>query len=179
MPDAAALLKRDHRKVEALFERFQAGDRRCLEQICEELTVHTAVEERVLYPVLPQIEGGEAMRREAVTEHEEVKEAVDRLRTLEPGSEEVDHLMQTIVSGVTHHVEEEEREVLPAMSAQLGDERMAVLGEELLEAKRRLLTSLGALGSQTKDELYQMAQVADLRGRSDMTKDQLVAALRS
>ena len=177
MPDAAERLTHDHRKVEALFERFQSGDRRTLDQICEELTVHTAIEEEVLYPVLPQIEGGDQMRREAETEHEEVKDAVDRLRTLGSASEEVDHIMETIISGVTHHVEEEERDVLPAMRAQLGDERMAALGEKLLEVKREKLASLGSLGSQTKDELYKMAQAASLPGRSDMTKDQLVHAL--
>ncbi|MBT8250837.1 MAG: Rho termination factor N-terminal domain-containing protein [Acidimicrobiia bacterium] len=31
----------------------------------------------------------------------------------------------------------------------------------------------------TKDELYERAQELDIEGRSDMTKDELIAALRS
>ena len=48
--DAIALLKADHRAVEALFAKFEAakGDgakQRLAEQICMELTVHTKIEE--------------------------------------------------------------------------------------------------------------------------------------
>lgn len=179
MPDAVTLLENDHRKVEALFERYESGDRKVLDQICEELTVHTAIEEKIVYPALADVPDGDVMRHEAETEHDEVKDAVDRLRTMGPAAEEIDHIMQTIVQGVTHHVEEEERRVLPAMRAALGEERMAALGEKLLAAKRQELASLGALDTLTKDELYKMAQVAELPGRSDMTKDQLVDALRS
>lgn len=179
MPDAVTLLENDHRKVEGLFERYESGERKVLDQICEELTVHTAIEEKVLYPALADVPEGDTMHHVAETEHDEVKEAVDRLRTTGPATEEIDHLVQTIVRSVTQHVEDEERRVLPAMRAALGEERMAALGEKLLVAKRQELASLGALGTLTKDELYKMAQVAELPGRSDMTKDQLVDALRS
>ena len=54
-PDAIALLKADHRKVEDLFDKFEAakGDGRkqaLAEQICMELTIHTRIEEDVFYP---------------------------------------------------------------------------------------------------------------------------------
>ena len=35
------------------------------------------------------------------------------------------------------------------------------------------------LEEMTKDELYERAQKADIQGRSDMTKDELIKALRS
>ena len=54
-PDAVALLKADHRKVEELFEKFESargeGRKKALaEEICLELTVHTRIEEDVFYP---------------------------------------------------------------------------------------------------------------------------------
>ncbi|WP_374571504.1 hemerythrin domain-containing protein [Phenylobacterium sp. J426] len=54
-PDAIALLKADHRKVEELFAEFEGakGDgkkRKLAEQICLELTVHTKIEEDIFYP---------------------------------------------------------------------------------------------------------------------------------
>ena len=178
MPDAATLLEQDHRKVETLFERFRNGDRGVVGMVCDELLVHTAVEEKVVYPALPEIERGADMKREAEEEHREVEQAVRRLREIAADSGEVDTLMETIMAGVTHHVVEEEGQVLPALRDGLGAERMAALGEAVVAAKRSELASMGALDTLTKDELYEMAQVAELPGRSDMTKGQLVDALR-
>src|SRR5262245_2947151 len=55
MPDAIALLKADHRKVEGLFEQFEkarSDDRRAAlaMEICTELTVHAMIEEEIFYP---------------------------------------------------------------------------------------------------------------------------------
>ena len=179
MPDAATLLEQDHRKVEGLFERFRSGDRGVVGMVCDELLVHTAAEEKVVYPVLPEIQGGADLKREAEQEHQEVEQAVQRLRQMAADSPEVDTLMETIMSGVTHHVEEEEGRLLPALRQGIGAERMELLGEAVVEAKRAELTQMGALDTLTKDELYEMAQVADVPGRSDMTKGQLVDALRT
>ena len=54
-PDAIALLKADHRKVEDLFEKFEKArdaDRKkaLVQQICTELMVHTVIEEEIFYP---------------------------------------------------------------------------------------------------------------------------------
>ena len=67
------------------------------------------------------------------------------------------------------------------LAEDLGSERMDSLGEQLLEAKRERQgkgkdTDLDDL---SKSELYEMAQAANVNGRSNMTKDQLREALRS
>jgi len=53
-PDAIALLKADHRKVEDLFEKFEKArsDRKeaLAKQICTELSVHATIEEEIFYP---------------------------------------------------------------------------------------------------------------------------------
>ena len=57
--DAIALLKADHRKVEELFEKYEKSRGKKAEiaqQICLELTVHTAIEEEFFYPAC--LEGG-------------------------------------------------------------------------------------------------------------------------
>ena len=79
-PDAIALLKADHRKVEELFAKFEAatgdGKKKALaEQICMELTVHTKIEEDVFYPAC---EGAveEDLINEAYVEHDGAHEAV-------------------------------------------------------------------------------------------------------
>ena len=53
LQDAITLLKADHRKVEALFEKYESARGRKAEiahQICLELTVHTIIEEEIFYP---------------------------------------------------------------------------------------------------------------------------------
>ncbi len=53
--DAITLLKNDHRKVEQLFQQYEQSDRRAekqklARQICQELIVHTKLEEEIFYP---------------------------------------------------------------------------------------------------------------------------------
>lgn len=179
MPDAVQLLKHDHRKVEALFDRYEKGDASVVPEVCTELKVHSAIEEQVLYPALDDISGGSALRREAEHEHQQVEDVVAEIEHAPAGSEEVGRYMASLIEDVTHHVEEEEHEVLPKMSRELGHERMETIGHDLLLAKREELNACGAMKDQSKQELYELAQAVDISGRSDMNKDQLVHALAS
>ena len=75
MPSAGDLLKKDHRKVEELFARFrQTHGESVATEICDELTVHTRVEEQMLYPaVRKDMTGGGKLTDEAEKEHAEAK----------------------------------------------------------------------------------------------------------
>ena len=74
--DGIALLKADHRKVEELFDKFEsarAGSKQKIaEQICNELKIHTIIEEQIFYPAL---EGkiDEDLLNEAYVEHDAAK----------------------------------------------------------------------------------------------------------
>ncbi len=183
MPDPIEMLMQDHREVEQLFAQYQQSkDPAVVERICTELTVHAAAEEKVIYPALgADVTGGKGMRQHAEKEHQEVKDAIfeiERLGYTDPG---VEHFMQTIIQGVTEHVQEEESEVFPKMREDLTAERIEGLGGELDATKQQLLAEAqtgGALIDLTKDQLYELAQEKGIEGRSDMSKDQLVAALR-
>jgi len=61
--DAFELLEADHKKVSELFEKMEDASERAVkmrgeifEKIKEELTVHTHIEEKVLYPLVKQME---------------------------------------------------------------------------------------------------------------------------
>jgi hypothetical protein len=62
-----------------LFERYQGGDRAVVKEISDELTLHIALEEQLVYPLLLHVEGGEELRQEAEKEHQEVKDAIKRI----------------------------------------------------------------------------------------------------
>ncbi|MBO0893562.1 MAG: hemerythrin domain-containing protein [Acidimicrobiales bacterium] len=177
MPDVAELLKQDHRKVEDLFEQYQAGSIEVIPRACAELKVHTAIEEEVVYPVLAEVSDGRRLREEAEHEHGEVEQIIAQIERNDPDTAETSSLMTTLIEGVTHHVQEEEDEVLPKMAAELGEDRMNALGEQLVQAKRRQLSRTGGLGELTKEELYELAQGSGIKGRSEMSKEELVNAL--
>src|SRR5690349_2433415 len=99
MADATQVIVQDHRKVEALFGRYEQGNADVVAQICTELQVHTAIEEQVVYPVLPEISGGQQLRIEAEHEHQEVKDAIARIEGSGPGSAEVSTAMEAIMQG--------------------------------------------------------------------------------
>lgn len=178
MPDAAELLKQDHRKAEALFERYRSGDGGVVKQVCSELTVHTAIEEQVLYPALAEMSQGRELREQAEHEHQDVVEAITRIESCGYGSPEARACMFTVIAGVTHHVKEEETRVLPMMQRELGSDRMTALGDQLMAAKREELVRVGALVDLRKEELYELARDAEVAGRSDMNKEQLIQALK-
>ncbi len=178
MPSAVDVLEQDHRRVEMLFSEFeQSGDQNIARQICQELEVHTALEEEIVYPVLRQ-EVDDELAQEAQREHDEAKELIKKIEGGLSGAA----LQQTVAKlkeSVEHHVEEEENEVFPKMQQTVGGELIR-MGDEIMQRKAQLMSSANGgsvLLDLTKEELYQKAQEADIPGRSSMTKEELAQAL--
>jgi hypothetical protein len=114
-PDAVALLKADHRKVEELFEKFESakgdGKKKALaEQICMELTVHTKIEEDIFYPAC---EGAveEDVLKEAYVEHDGAKVLIAEIEAGGPDDEFYDAKVKVLSEMIKHHIEEEEKRV--------------------------------------------------------------------
>ena len=114
-PDAVALLKADHRKVEDLFAKFEAakgaGKKQALaEEICLELTVHTRIEEDIFYPAC---EGAveEDLLKEAYVEHDAAKLLITEIEAGGPDDEFYDAKVKVLSEMIEHHVKEEEQRV--------------------------------------------------------------------
>jgi hemerythrin superfamily protein len=111
--DAIAFLKADHRKVEDLFETFDAArgaakKQRLVKQICTELTVHTILEEEIFYPACRgEIE--DDLVNEAYVEHDGAKVLIAELETSGPDEEFYDAKVKVLSEQIEHHVEEEEK----------------------------------------------------------------------
>lgn len=139
MPDATRVLEEAHRTVEGLFEQYQSDkDPAVVQQICTELTVHTAIEEEVVYPVLgDEVPDGAELRHHSEDEHRELKGAIARIVELGYDDPGVDELVQTIIQGLTDHVQEEEDEVFPKLRDSLDEDRLNELGDQLAAAEER------------------------------------------
>ena len=114
--DVIALIKADHSTVNQLFRRYQGlGDRavrsrrQIADRLVKELSIHAAVEEQVLYPnARAAIPKGDKLVKEAISEHQTLKEALVSLEKSRPDSDKFDPLMMKIRDEVRHHVKEEE-----------------------------------------------------------------------
>jgi hemerythrin superfamily protein len=142
-PDAIALLKADHRKVEELFEQFEkaSGDGRkekIAKQICLELTVHTQIEEEIFYPACEgKIE--EDLIKEAYVEHDAAKVLMAQIEAGGPDDEYYEAKVKVLSEEIEHHVEEEEKRMEGMFSqARKAGLDMDALGEQLRVRKEEL-----------------------------------------
>ena len=86
--DAVALLKADHRKVEGLFAQFEktkTADKKqqLADNICEALTIHTAIEEEIFYPACRGEIKDETVS-EAYVEHDGAKVLIAEIAASSP-----------------------------------------------------------------------------------------------
>jgi len=149
--DAIALLKADHRAVEALFEQFEnaSGEgkkQKIALQICLELTIHAKIEEEIFYPACEgKVE--EDQLKEAYVEHDGAKVLIAEIEAGAPSDEFYDAKVKVLSEQIEHHVGEEEQrlEGIFAQARKAGLD-MDALGDRLRERKQQLLAEFKASG---------------------------------
>ncbi|CAN5297012.1 hypothetical protein BH10PSE13_BH10PSE13_15360 [soil metagenome] len=110
--DAIALLKADHRAVEALFEQFEKArdDKRrktIAHDICVELKIHTMIEEEIFYPAFKgKIE--DDTLDEAYVEHDGAKVLINDIEASAPDAPCFAAKVTVLSEEIRHHVHEEE-----------------------------------------------------------------------
>ncbi len=143
--DAIALLEKDHREVEAMFEKFEKLDSkaekaRLAAKICLSLTVHTTIEEEILYPPAhKKIEHD--LVDEAIVEHNGAKQLIAEIEAMKPSEHLYDAKVKVLSEYVKHHVKEEQDEMFPQLRSSGIDLRK--LGAQLMERKAELLAAMG------------------------------------
>jgi hemerythrin superfamily protein len=118
MKDIADYLREDHRRLQGLFRHCELTeddeDKEALvRQIIRELTVHAAIEEELVYPVL----SGQGVERvsEALEEHYLMKLLIGDLLKMTTVDEHFAAKVTVLAEVVTHHIREEESELLPQL----------------------------------------------------------------
>jgi hemerythrin superfamily protein len=145
--DAIALLKQDHRAVEALFEEFEGADESeqsaLATRICQMLTVHAQIEEEIFYPAAKEAFGEEEdeMVYEAEIEHGSAKELIAKIEAGTPEDSEFKPLVKVLSEYIKHHVKEEEKEMFPSLKETELD--LKELGAQLAQRKMALMEELG------------------------------------
>jgi hypothetical protein len=136
------LLETDHQEVDELFRRVNLSDEpesidELTEQIVHDLSVHAAVEEQFVYPLLrAKVDGGDAMADEAIDEHQQAKRLLADLEKLDAGSADHTKAMDELIATVRHHVEEEEGDVLPKLRDAVDASTLDKMGDLVQQAKK-------------------------------------------
>ena len=117
-PDATALLRADHKKVDELFQQYEktrasTRKRALVAQICLELSIHAQVEEEIFYPAVQAALKDKELVPEARVEHATLKELIAQVKDKAPEGEMFDAKIKVLSEYVKHHVKEEQTEMFP------------------------------------------------------------------
>ena len=140
--DAIALLVADHKRVKKMFKTFDkmkedgsAADKQALaQQICEELTLHTELEEQIFYPATRQTLDQDDLLDEAEVEHASAKDLIAQIKAGDPSDPKWAAKVTVLGEYVDHHVEEEENEMFPKCRKAKMD--LESLGREIASMKQ-------------------------------------------
>ena len=143
--DAIVVLKEDHKLILKTFKEFEnAGENatvtkgRLVDRVIELLTVHTYIENEVMYPrvreLLPDLEDD---IDESYEEHHVADLLVLELAAMKPDAERFDAKTTVLIENVRHHIEEEEQEWFPKVREGLGRKQLQEIGAAMIEARKR------------------------------------------
>ena len=139
--NAITLLKADHTAVQELFDKYEktrSDDRKTAlaKQICNELKVHTQIEEEIFYPAVREAIRDQDLLDEATVEHASAKELIAQIEGGKPGDDLFDAKVTVLGEYVKHHVKEEQNELFPKVRKTKLD--LEALGEQLQARKEEL-----------------------------------------
>jgi hemerythrin-like domain-containing protein len=146
--DAIVLLKDDHKQIRKAFTDFEkAGPNatvakgRAVDRIIELLTVHTYLENEVMYPrvreLLPEVEDDVL---ESYEEHHVADLLVVELASMKPRDERFTAKTTVLIENVRHHIEEEEQEWFPKVRDGLSRTTLRDIGAEMVERRKKAPT---------------------------------------
>lgn len=146
------ILKKDHRMVSGLIAAVQMTPRgkttvrrTLFEQIRHSVMVHAQAEEEVLYPAMRNfLMMDQGKVDEAYREHQQVKDLLNDLATMDPGTESFDTKFADFKTRIEHHVEEEENEMFQTLLQRMPAEQQEELGRRIHQRKNDLKRRMAA-----------------------------------
>ncbi|GKQ41459.1 Rho termination factor N-terminal domain-containing protein [Streptomyces sp. A012304] len=188
--DLITMVTTDHRELRRLFDMMKTDKSSrplALPLAVAMLEAHSEAEEDRVYPAVASEAGEKEEAEHAAEEHHEAESLGKHLLEMDWESEEFDRALEEWVGAVVHHIEEEENEILPALSEAVDSDRLRELGMQFATRRSRKLTGqpLKAVGGgrdtepgqgtegETRAELYEKARELGVEGRSSMSKDEL------
>ena len=152
--NAIDLLKADHERVKSILNQLSESTERGVKKRTEllaklemEITIHTRLEEEVLYPAYKKAGGKEqeVMYHEAKEEHRTVDSLVlPDLKMTDPSTPEFSGRVKVVKELLEHHIEEEEQEMFPDARKLLGKAELEELGAQMESLKAQYKKEMSA-----------------------------------
>ena len=187
-PELFQILVKQHREVDTMLTKLaeleHAGPRRSLFLVLkQQLLSHAKAEEKTFYKALARA-GEKRDAKHAEREHRDIEEAIVEVEGTGFADDSAwTKAMKKLTKTVQHHVEEEESDVFEAALESLGPDELDAIAERFQEQRRAELELLGGADDGydelSKQQLLELARSHELEGRSSMSKDELVAQLRT
>jgi hemerythrin superfamily protein len=149
--DAVDLLDADHKLAQKQFLDYQAlcddgapseARRQLALKICQDLNVHTQIEEEIFYPRVRAAIKDDALMEEALREHAEAKKSINRIQAMSPGDAAYDDTVKQLGESIMDHVMEEREQMFLKARYSTADLRGMV--PELYARKKQLQTGAPA-----------------------------------
>lgn len=150
------MLVEQHRAVDDLFQRLERADgeehQTLFEELADAIAIHATIEEHIFYPAVRERRTEEILL-ESLEEHLAIKRILADCLRLSVDDDVFRAKLRVLREEVEHHVEDEERELLPKVRD--------VLDEDLLEGLANEMTALaveleqrGAPRERVRDETH-------------------------
>ena len=151
---AIEILKEQHDKVKKAFKEFEKLDRedteaqqQLVQSVCEDLKLHTTLEEELFYPAAREAIADEDLLNEAQVEHETAKMLIEQLENMGADDPNFHATFTVLGEYVMHHVKEEEGEMFPEVKK--SDLDLEELGARM---RSRVEELMGAVAEEEEEE---------------------------
>ncbi|MFD6949118.1 hemerythrin [Nocardiopsis sp. TSRI0078] len=145
-PDLIEVIISDHRQVEQIFTELEGplspeARKQLTEHVITELVRHSVAEEQHMYPAARRVlDDGDRIADHELQEHAEAEQVMKDLEGLNADDPEFQRLLNTLISDIRHHVEDEEKDLLPRLRAACTPEELRELGAKVVKAKEQAPT---------------------------------------
>ena len=174
------LLKEDHQKAKKAFKAAEklheqeAHDelQALVEQTCNELEVHTRLEEELFYPAAREVIKDQDLMEEAEIEHASAKSLIQQLREMSPDDPKYAPTFTVLGEYVKHHIKEEENEMFEQVSGR-SKVQWEELQQQMLTMRETLMAEMGlAETEETEAAAPSARRTRSSRGRAQQMAEQ-------
>ncbi|WP_067964747.1 hemerythrin domain-containing protein [Nocardiopsis trehalosi] len=142
-PDLIDVIVSDHREVERIFTELESAGltaerrRDLVDHVVAELVRHSVAEEQYMYPAARKVlpDGDEIVDHE-LEEHAEAEQVMRDITRLDPGDPAYDERVRALIADIRHHIQDEERDLLPRLRSACDTTELRELGRKVLQAKK-------------------------------------------
>lgn len=175
--DAIRLLETDHQKVRELFSELMEDQEPSewtedtVAELIRAIQNHTIIEEEIFYPAFLEAaedSEDEHLYYEAIEEHGVVDQVITQLQSADPGSPVYVARMKLMCDLVTHHLDEEEEELFPAVMELCEEETLDEVYEALEARKAELEQETGTPAPRARASKGKKAARKTGKGKVDL-----------